>query len=217
MSESSLSNASGHQLGTQSPSGNGKVEEFSPSNTANFTSAAMATSSNTNAMEEDSEIEAIKRRLRQAEEDAARLTQMQAQVVSEIHSSGAEDFVNSAESDARSVYVGNVDFGATPEELQAHFQTCGTINRITILTDKWTGHPKGYAYVEFADPAHVANAMALNESIFRNRLLKVTTKRTNVPGFMMRGRGGGYRGGRPPRSRGHRGAGRSRRGHYAPY
>lgn len=75
--------------------------------------------------------------------------------------------------DARSVYVGNVDWGSTPEEIQAHFQSCGTINRITILCDKWTGQPKGYAYVEFADPASVANAVVLNESLFRARLIKV--------------------------------------------
>lgn len=67
------------------------------------------------------------------------------------------------EVDARSVYVGNaslpfeknralppkltrnlqVDYGATPEELQEHFQVSGAINRITILCDKFTGHPKG--------------------------------------------------------------------------
>ena len=39
-----------------------------------------------------------------------------------------------------------VDYGATPEEIQAHFQACGTINRITILCDKFTGHPKGSAF-----------------------------------------------------------------------
>lgn len=77
--------------------------------------------------------------------------------------------------DSRSVYVGNVDWGSTPEEIQSHFQSCGTINRITILCDKWTGQPKGYAYVEFADTASVANAMVLNESLFRARLIKVST------------------------------------------
>ena len=75
--------------------------------------------------------------------------------------------------DSRSVYVGNVDWGSTPEEIQAHFQSCGTINRITILCDKWTGQPKGYAYVEFADASSVANAMVLNDSLFRARLIKV--------------------------------------------
>lgn len=39
--------------------------------------------------------------------------------------------------------VFQVDYGATPEEIQAHFQACGTINRVTILCDKFSGHPKG--------------------------------------------------------------------------
>ncbi|KAG8776457.1 cytoplasmic RNA-binding protein [Serendipita sp. 397] len=96
--------------------------------------------------------------------------------------------------DGRSIYVGNVDYGATPEEIQAHFASCGTINRVTILLDKFTGHPKGYAYVEFTQPAHVEAALVLNESLFRGRLIKVTAKRTNVPAFMRgvtRGRGRG--------------------------
>ena len=41
------------------------------------------------------------------------------------------------------VFCTQVDYSATPEELQGHFQACGTINRITILCDKFTGHPKG--------------------------------------------------------------------------
>ena len=37
-----------------------------------------------------------------------------------------------------------VDYTTTPEELQQHFNSCGTINRVTILCDKFSGHPKGY-------------------------------------------------------------------------
>jgi len=73
----------------------------------------------------------------------------------------------------RSASYFQVDYGATPEEIQAHFASCGTINRVTILCDKFTGHPKGYAYVEFAEPGLVANSMTLNESLFRGRLIKV--------------------------------------------
>jgi hypothetical protein len=40
-------------------------------------------------------------------------------------------------------YVGQVDYEASPEELQAHFAPCGTINRVTIICDKITGHSKG--------------------------------------------------------------------------
>ena len=108
--------------------------------------------------------------------------------------------------DGRSVYVGNVDYGVTPEELQAHFQSCGTINRITILCDRATGQPKGFAYVEFSDKTSVANAVLLNGSMMHNRDLRVVPKRTNVPG-LARGRGG------PPRF----GRGGSRGGSYGGY
>jgi polyadenylate-binding protein 2 len=91
------------------------------------------------------------------------------------------------ESDKRSVYVGQVDYGATPEELQDHFKSCGTVNRITILVDKWTGSPKGYAYVEFADEDSVQNAVLLNDTMFRGRQIKVTAKRTNIPGLNRKG------------------------------
>ncbi|KAF8930499.1 cytoplasmic RNA-binding protein [Haplosporangium gracile] len=142
----------------------------------------------------DEEIEAMKQRVKEMEAEAAKLREMQAQAEKDMNM-GEED---KEAVDSRSVYVGNVDWGSTPEEIQAHFQSCGTINRITILCDKWTGQPKGYAYVEFADASSVANAMVLNDSLFRARLIKVTPKRTNIPGMAARGRGrgrGAYRGG----------------------
>ncbi|PHJ24947.1 rna recognition motif-containing protein [Cystoisospora suis] len=98
------------------------------------------------------------------------------------------------EVDRRSVYVGNVDYSSTPAELQEHFKSCGTINRITIMVDKYTGHPKGYAYIEFSSEAAVQNAILLSDTIFKQRQIKVVGKRKNIPGFA-RGRGG-WRGGR---------------------
>ncbi|EXC21079.1 Polyadenylate-binding protein 2 [Morus notabilis] len=101
------------------------------------------------------------------------------------------------EVDSRSIYVGNVDYACTPEEVQQHFQSCGTVNRVTILTDKF-GQPKGFAYVEFVEIDAVQNALLLNESELHGRQLKVSAKRTNIPGMKQ------YRGRRPgsfPRSR----------------
>lgn len=49
----------------------------------------------------------------------------------------------------------------------------GQINRITILVDKWSGHPKGFAYVEFAEEQSVQNSLLLDGSLFRGRQLKV--------------------------------------------
>ncbi|KAJ1020010.1 hypothetical protein NDA16_004291 [Ustilago loliicola] len=157
--------------------------------------------------DEDAEIEAMKQRVAEMEAEAAKLRELQ-QAAGEAGGTGLHPTEEEREEvDSRSIYVGNVDYGATPEEVQQHFQSCGTINRVTILCDKFTGHPKGYAYVEFADPSLVANAMVLNESLFRGRLIKVTAKRTNMPGMAFRGRGRGRGRGRPFRARG-RGRGR---------
>jgi RNA recognition motif-containing protein len=48
-----------------------------------------------------------------------------------------------------SIYVGQVDYAATPEELLSHFEACGTVERVTIVCDKFSGKPKGFAYLEF--------------------------------------------------------------------
>ena len=141
----------------------------------------------------------MKRRVAEMEAEAAKLREMQA-TLDQASNDARED---KEDIDARSIFVGNVDYGASPEEIQAHFQSCGSINRVTILLDKFTGHPKGlvtwlllffgpfndegylaklgllmdfcsYAYVEFTEPNLVAQALVLNESVFRGRNLKVS-------------------------------------------
>lgn len=69
--------------------------------------------------------------------------------------------------------------------MQQHFQACGTVNRVTILTDKF-GQPKGFAYVEFLEQEAVQEALNLNESELHGRQIKVAPKRTNVPGMKQR-------------------------------
>ncbi|WFD33218.1 hypothetical protein MCUN1_000031 [Malassezia cuniculi] len=163
----------------------------------------------------DADIEAMKRRVAEMEAEAAKLRELNEAAerdIAEAAPAGPTD-QERAEADSRSIYVGNltqVDYGATPEEIQQHFQSCGTINLVTILCDKFTGHPKGYAYVEFAEQSFVENALVLNESLFRGRLLSVKPKRTNIPGMSARGRGRG-RGARGGwRGRGFRARGRGR-------
>merc|ERR1711971_1110851 len=159
---------------------------------------------------DDPELEAIKARVRQMEEEAAKLKQMQSEVDKQMTSpAGSASALNMSyeekvEVDARSVYVGNVDYGATAEELERHFHGCGSINRVTILCNKYDGNPKGFAYVEFADKDSVDTAMALDDSLFRGRQIKVLPKRTNKPGVSTSNR--------PPRGRGFRGGGRGYRG-----
>nr|XP_034991503.1 polyadenylate-binding protein 2 isoform X1 [Zootoca vivipara] len=166
------------------------------------------------------------------EEEAEKLKELQNEVEKQMNMSpppgNAGPVIMSLEekmeADARSIYVGNVDYGATAEELEAHFHGCGSVNRVTILCDKFTGHPKGFAYIEFSDKESVRTSLALDESLFRGRQIKVIPKRTNRPGISTtdrgfprtryRGRGSGYSSSRarfysgfssrPPRGRAYR-------------
>ncbi|XP_062993780.1 polyadenylate-binding protein 2 [Elgaria multicarinata webbii] len=193
---------------------------------------------------EDPELEAIKARVREMEEEAEKLKELQNEVEKQMNMSpppgNAGPVIMSLEekmeADARSIYVGNVDYGATAEELEAHFHGCGSVNRVTILCDKYTGHPKGFAYIEFSDKESVRTSLALDESLFRGRQIKVIPKRTNRPGISTtdrgfprtryRGRGSGYSSSRarfysgfssrPPRGRAYRGRARAT-SWYSPY
>ncbi|GMJ05927.1 polyadenylate-binding protein 1, POLYADENYLATE-BINDING PROTEIN 1 [Hibiscus trionum] len=148
------------------------------------------------------DLEDMKRRLREIEEEAGALREMQAKVEKEMgsaqdNSSASASQAEKEEVDSRSIYVGNVDYACTPEEVQQHFQSCGTVNRVTILTDKF-GQPKGFAYVEFVEVDAVQNALLLNETELHGRQLKVSAKRTNIPGMKQyRGRPGPFRSRRP--------------------
>ncbi|CAL5434352.1 unnamed protein product [Camellia sinensis] len=145
------------------------------------------------------ELDSMKKRLKEMEDEAAALREMQAKVEKEMGAvqdpaAAAASQANREEVDSRSVFVGNetkltglklavkVDYSCTPEEVQQHFQSCGTVNRVTIRTNKY-GQPKGYAYVEFLETEAVQEALLLNESELHGRQLKVSAKRTNVPGM----------------------------------
>jgi polyadenylate-binding protein 2 len=159
-------------------------------------------------MQIDPELEAIKARVKEMEEEAEKLKQLQSEVNKQMTlgspnaTTPALSLEEKMEIDNRSIYVGNVDYGATAEELEAHFHGCGSINRVTILCNKIDGHPKGFAYIEFASKDFVETALAMNETLFRGRQIKVSSKRTNRPGLCttnriprgFRGRGGTSRG-----------------------
>ncbi|NXT92642.1 PABP2 protein, partial [Anhinga rufa] len=193
----------------------------------------------------DPELEAIKAKVREMEKEDERLKELQLEAESRLLMSSeagmgcprvllaalvsAGLFPRTTEEkmevDQRSIYVGNVDYGGTAEELESHFNSCGQINRVTILCDKFSGHPKGYAYIEFEEKSSVKAAVELDESVFRGRVIKVLPKRTNMPGISTTDRGGyrgrfqargglahrgGYYGGQHPRVRGRTYRGRAR-------
>ena len=104
--------------------------------------------------------------------------------VEEPTQSNSEKSQRQEEIDRRSVFVGNVDYQSTPEQLEHFFKSVGVIERVTILFEKYTGMPKGYAYIEFLEPYSVIRAIEeLNGKVFRGRDLRISHKRTNVPGY----------------------------------
>ncbi|KAJ1856776.1 hypothetical protein GGH12_002386 [Coemansia sp. RSA 1822] len=162
----------------------------------------------------DPELEELKNRMLEMEKEAQRLRELEENLTKEPNEDGQGGDGDADDADARSIYVGNVDYVTTPEELQEHFKGSGAINRVTILCNKFTGHPKGFAYVEFGTTDAVTKAQLLDGSMLHGRPLKVNPKRTNVPGVNRgRGRGRGY--GFAPRGRGFRGRGRG--AYYSPY
>lgn len=181
-------------------------------NMENGQDGEMETANGTGGID-DTELEAIKARVREMEEEAEKLKQLQSEVDKQMNMGSPPGIVSplnmsleeKMEADNRSIYVGNVDYGAAAEELEQHFHGCGSINRVTILCNKYDGHPKGFAYIEFADRESVQTAMAMDESLFRGRQIKVMPKRTNRPGMSLTNR--------PPRGRGYRGT-RGIRGTY---
>jgi len=160
--------------------------------------------------ENDPELEAIKERVKAMEAEAEKLKVLQSEVEKQMSMgeipTGQPQFPTLEEkvdADNRSIYVGQVDYTATAEELEQHFHGCGAVNRVTILCDKFSGQPKGFAYIEFAEKESVDASMALEGSMFKGRQIKVMPKRTNKPGVSSTDRGG-FRG----RGRGRGGRGR---------
>ena len=175
-------------------------------------------------LDEEEDIEKLQEEIRKMEEEAARISKQTEELKQSSATADASNNNNNinntnnntnndneqtdkTKQDGFSVYVGQVEYSAKPEELLAHFQPCGVVERVTIVCDKMTGHSKGYAYIEFQTEESMHNAVKLNGSTFKDRELKVMRKRVNEPAFQ---RGGG-RGGR---GRGGRGRGRGGRGRF---
>merc|ERR1719382_1862431 len=76
---------------------------------------------------DDAELVAMSAKVKEMEDEAEKLRNIQDQIEEGLQEDGVE---GGDETDARSVYVGNVDYTVTPEELQELFAPCGTVNRV---------------------------------------------------------------------------------------
>jgi cold-inducible RNA-binding protein len=57
------------------------------------------------------------------------------------------------------LFVGNLPYSATEAELREHFSAVGSVSYISLPTDRETGRPRGFAFIEFNDPAQAQEAI----------------------------------------------------------
>ncbi|HYM12270.1 MAG TPA: RNA-binding protein [Bryobacterales bacterium] len=106
------------------------------------------------------------------------------------------------------IFVGNLPFSATDADLSALFEPFGEVQSIQIMTDRDTGKPRGFGFVEMSSEDGQKAITSLNGKEFQGRSINVNEARPKVErgGFGHQGGGGGF-GERRGRG-GHRGGGR---------
>jgi cold-inducible RNA-binding protein len=98
---------------------------------------------------------------------------------------------------AKKLYVGNIPFTITDQDLQAKFATLGVVESAKIIIDRDSGRSKGFGFVEMADDAAATTAIdTLNGADFSGRAMIVSEARPQAP-RENRGFGGGGSGRRP--------------------
>jgi len=91
------------------------------------------------------------------------------------------------------MYVGNLSYETSEEDLRKSFEEFGTVDSVTVVTDRYTGKSKGFAFVEMGSREEAQAAMSgLNGKQLGDRTLKVDEAR---PRPERRGGGGGGGGG----------------------
>ena len=107
------------------------------------------------------------------------------------------------------LFVGNLPYDATEEDIRAHFSTAGNVLNVFVPLDRETGRKRGFAFVEFNDNAQAQEAIRLfNSQPFKGRPLAVNearAKEARPPSPGGGAGGGGFRPGpRPPSTGGFR-------------
>ena len=98
------------------------------------------------------------------------------------------------------IYVGNLSYDMTEEELREEFASFGNVESVSIPTDRYSGRPRGFAFVEMPSVAEGQAAIAaLNGKTLKERTLTVNAARPRTDdrggGSYGERRGGGFGGG----------------------
>jgi cold-inducible RNA-binding protein len=95
----------------------------------------------------------------------------------------------------KNIFVGNLSFGATEGSVRTMFETYGTVDRVSIVTDRDTGQAKGFGFVEMGNDAEGLKAIsALNGQDLDGRAMNVNEARPKADRGS--GGGGGFGGGK---------------------
>ena len=104
------------------------------------------------------------------------------------------------------IYLGNLSYEVTEQELQRAFEAFGEVESVSIIKDKFSGRSKGFGFVEMPDKANALSAInELDGKELKGRTLNVNEAR---PRSESRSGRGGYGGGRGGRGGGRQGGGR---------
>src|SRR3954462_15878781 len=99
------------------------------------------------------------------------------------------------------IYVGNLSYEATQDELRQAFEAHGEVSSVSIIMDKMTGRSRGFGFVEMPDQrAGTAAISALNLQEIRGRAMTVNEAKPKTEGSSRGGGGGGNYGARRGRS-----------------
>jgi RNA recognition motif-containing protein len=92
---------------------------------------------------------------------------------------------------AKKLYVGNLSYTASSEDLQHLFESYGVVASAEVLIDRESGRSRGFGFVEMSDDAEADAAIAaLDGTDFQERRLTVNEARPRTPGGGAGGRGG---------------------------
>jgi len=92
----------------------------------------------------------------------------------------------------KNIFVGNLDFGATEDVVRSMFEAYGTVERVSIVTDRDTGRAKGFGFVEMTANAEADRAIAeLNGRELQGRAINVNEARPKAERSSFGGGGGG--------------------------
>ena len=78
---------------------------------------------------------------------------------------------------AKKIYVGNLPFSATEQEIQELFEQYGQVNSVKLISDRFTGKPRGFGFVEMEDEDAGSAIEALNGKDYGGRTLRVDEAR----------------------------------------